>query len=224
MTAREHSRREDVNPSGHDDDDVQQIVTLLRQRSGSATVDYLQELSGFPELQLRACLDELKNAGRIDVHTGISSVQIELREQSDSDRPIVTDGSGRIADLDLDLRPRDVFDLLSPARRREMVRYMAALTPSDEVGETHIELRELATVITAGQVGSRPADLNHEERHRVYIALCQNHAEALDEFGVSTYHRRVKKITATADVLALAEIVEEIEAASTGGTVNVERE
>ena len=221
MTARDHTHRGDVNPNDAHDGDVQQIVNLLRQRSGSATVDYLRQLSGYPEPQLRACLDELKDAGKIDVNTGISSVRISLREAVDSDPTIVTDGSGLISDLQLTISTGDVFELLSSPRRREMIKQMAALTPPGGAGETHIEIRELATMTAVSQLGCRASELGQRERHRAYVSICQVHAEALEEYGVSTYHRRVKKITATADVLGLAEIVDVVEAAA-GGAVDVE--
>jgi len=218
MTARKHTHHRDDNLSDAEEDDVQQIINLFRQRSGSATVDYLRDLSEFPELQLRACQDELRNAGKIDVHNGVDSVRITLREQNGSNRPIVTDGSGLVRDLDLSIKAGDVFELLSSPRRREMLKQMAEITPPGGEDDTHIELRKLATMIATSKAGCRPADLDHRERHRAYVSLCQVHAEALDEYGVSTYHRRVKKITSTADVLALAEIVDAVEAAASAGS------
>lgn len=216
MTAREHTHRGDVNPSDATDDDVQQIVNLLRQRSGSATVEYLRELSGFAELQLRACLDELRSAGRIEVRTGISSVKIELRERDNTDRPIVTDGSGLVEDLDLSVTASDVFEILSSPRRREMVKQLAELTPADDVDDTYVELGDLATLTATSQLGVRPSDLEERERHRAYVSICQVHAETLDEYDVAEYYRRVKKIGTSRDVLALAQVVDAVEAAAGG--------
>ena len=195
-------------------------MTLLQQRSGSATVNYLRELSGYPEAQLRACLNELRDAGRIDVRTGVSSVRIELREQN-SDHHIVTDGSGRIEDLELSVPGEVVFDLLSSDRRRELIKVLAEITPDHRIHETYHELRDLATLVATRQIGKRAGELTHQQRNRVYISLCQVHAEALDNSGVVTYHDRVKKIAPSNDVFALAEIVDAVEAAA-GGAVDVE--
>lgn len=214
MTASNDTHRESVNSTGAHGSDVQQIVTLLRQRSGSATVDYLRELSGFPDAQLRACLDELKTAGKIDVHTGVESVRIELRERAGGDRPLVTDGSGRIEDLELSMPSSLVFDLLSSERRRLLIKILAEFTPTDAVGETHHELRDLATALATTQTGLRRSEMTSQQRNRVYISLCQTHAEVLDNAGVATYHRRVKQLTPSDDVHALATIIEAIEAAA----------
>ena len=217
MTARDDTHRDTVKPNGAHDDDVQQIVTLLRQRSGSATVDYLRELSEYPEAQLRACLDELRADGKIDVRTGVESVRIELREQTGGDRPIITDGSGCVGHLDLSTPSGVVFDLLSNERRRELIKLLAEKTPAKAPGETYHEIRHLATTLAASQVGVRPGELTHQQRNRVYISLCQVHAEALDHTGVATYHKRVKKISPSKDVHALAESVEAIESAADPG-------
>mgnify|MGYP006289467953 FL=1 len=213
MTARDDTHRETVNPTGAHEDDVQQIVTLLQQRSGSVTVDYLREIAGYPEPQLRACVNKLRDAGRIEVRAGVSRLRIELRGQN-SDNHIVTDGSGRIEDIKLSIPSEVTFDLLSSDRRRELIKMLAEITPHHEVNETYHELRDLATVVAMRQIGKRASELSHQQRNRVYISLCQVHAEALDNTGVVTYYDRVQKIGPTKDVFALAEIVEVIQAAS----------
>lgn len=214
MTADDHTHREPVNPTGAHDTDVQQLVTLLRQRGGSATMDYLRSLSEFAEPRLRACLKELEEAGRIHVQPGYNSVDVELLEGDNRDRPIVADGSGRLDDFELALTPSEVFEILSSTRRRALIKQLSALTPQGEEAETHLELQELAEMTAASTTGGRPGELSRDERHRAYVSLTQVHAESLEDYGVAEYHKRVKKITPTVDVHALATIVEDVEEAT----------
>jgi len=214
MTADDTTHRERVNPTGaHGHSDVQQIVTLLRQRGGSATMDYLRSLTEFAEQRLRACLEELEEAGRIHVQPGYSSVDVELLE-GDRDRPVVADGSGHLDDCELGLTPSEVFEILSSNRRRRLITELSALTPQGEEAETHLKVGEIATSIALARQGVTSEELSHDERHRAYVSLTQVHAESLEDYGVAEYHKRVKKITPTADIHALATIVEDVEAAA----------
>lgn len=215
MTADDTTHREPVNPTGAHGNDVQQIVTLLRQRGGSATMDYLRSLTEYAEPRLRACLEELEEAGRIHVQPGYNSVDVELLE-GDHDRPVVADGSGRLDDFELALSTSEVFEILSSNRRRRLITELSALTPQGEEAETHLKVGEIATSIAvARQEGVTSEELSHDERHRAYVSLTQVHAEALEDYGIAEFHRRVKKITPTADIHALAAIVEDVEAAAT---------
>jgi hypothetical protein len=176
-------------------------------------MDYLRSLSEFAEPRLRACLKELEEAGRIHVQPGYNSVDVELLE-GDRDRPVVADGSGRLDDFELGLTTSEVFEILSSTRRRALIKQLSALTPRGKEGETHLELQELAEMTAASTTGGRPGELSRDERHRAYVSLTQVHAESLEDYGVAEYHKRVKKITPTADIHALATIVEDVEAAA----------
>jgi len=213
MTADDTTHREPVNPTGAHGNDVQQIVTLLRQRGGSATMDYLRSLTEYAEPRLRACLEELEEAGRIHVQPGYNSVDVELLE-GDRNRPVVADGSGHLDDCELALTPSEVFEILSSTRRRRLITELSALTPQGEEAETHLKVGEIATSIAVARQGVTSEELSHDERHRAYVSLTQVHAESLEDYGVAEYHKRVKKITPTADIHALATIVEDVEAAA----------
>lgn len=220
MTADNHTHREPVNPHGAHGTDVQRLATLLQQCGGSTTIDYLRELSMIPEPRLRDALDELQEAERISVHTGLKRVRVDLLEEATNDHRIVADGSGVIDDVGISITTDEIFELLSSARRRELIKQISNLTPEGEEAETHLELRPLSTWTVMARTGRRVTELSKDEQHRAYVSLTQVHAEALDESDVAEYHQRVKKLTPTEDIHALAAIVEAVEAAAGAGVKN----
>jgi hypothetical protein len=214
MTADDNTHRERVNPTGAHDTDVQQIVTLLRQRGCSATLNYLWSLTDFAEPQLRARLDDLEGVKRINVLIKYNNVCFEILGGDSRGQPILTDGSGHFGKNITSLTPNEIFDILSNARRRRLITKLAELTPTGEAGETHLEIGKIATAVAVARHGVSPEELSHDDRHRAYVSLTQVHAETLEEYGVAEYHKRVKKITPKTDVHALAAIIKAVEAAA----------
>ena len=214
MTADNHTYRERVNLTGAHDTDVQQIVTLLRQCGGSATIDYLRSLTEFAEPQLRACLDNLEEVKQIDFFIKYNNIYFEILIGDNRGQPVLTDGSGHLGENIISLTPDEIFDILSNTRRRRLITKLAELTPTGGAGETHLGIGKIATAVAAARHGVSPEELSHDDRHRAYVSLTQVHAETLEDYGVAEYHKRVKKITPKTDVHALAAIIKAVEAAS----------
>jgi hypothetical protein len=214
MTADDHTHRERVNPTGAHDKDVQQIVTLLRQCGGSATMDYLRSLTEFEEPKLRACLDYFEEIKQIDILVKCNSIYVKILEGDSRGQPVLTDGSGHLGENIVSLTPDEIFDILSNTRRRQLIIKLAELTPTGEGGETHLKIGKIATAVAVARHGVSPEELSHDDRHRAYVSLTQVHAETLEDYGVAEYHKRVKKITPKSDVHALAAIIKAVEAAA----------
>ena len=214
MTADQSTHRERVNPTGAHDTDVQTVVTMLPQCDGATKIRLARELTEHLQLRLPAVLEKLKHPEIINFLCSFRNSREGLPEEDNPKLSVIADGSGMIDDYEVSITANDIFELLASPRRRALIKQISELTPIGEETETHLELRELATMMAGAQTGVDTGELSNEERHRTYVSLTQVHAESLEEHDVATYHRRVKKITPTADIHALATIIEAVEAAA----------
>lgn len=96
-------------------------------------------------------------------------------DRSDSDEAIGTD---------------ELFALLSNARRRRVLRYLA-----DNGGE--VRLRELATEIAAMENGVETVEVTYAQRKRLYTSLYQSHLPRMERSGVIEYNRNSGVVTLT---------------------------
>ena len=87
--------------------------------------------------------------------------------------------------------PRDeVFAVLSNGRRRCALHYL-----KQEDG--HADLRDLTEYVAAWENDTTVADLQSNERKRVYTALRQSHLPRMDKAGIVEYHNNRGEIELT---------------------------
>lgn len=93
--------------------------------------------------------------------------------------------------------PRDtLFDLLSSARRRYVVRHLL-----QHGGEA--EFAALVDHVAALEVDTSTGELTADERKPVYVSLRQTHLPRLDEAGVVEYDQHRGTVSATGRLAAL---------------------
>ena len=80
-----------------------------------------------------------------------------------------------------ELSKDEVFEVLSNARRREVIRYLV-----NQEGEATAS--EIAEHIAALENDKPVSQLSSSERKRVYVALYQNHLPKMDTVGVIDYN------------------------------------
>jgi len=100
------------------------------------------------------------------------------------------DTTGRDRDSSIPVSVDNAADSLSTARRR-----LTILLVDEHYGT--LDAGELATAIAAIETGQRIAELNAQERKRVYISLYQHHLEKLDHAGAIVYEERSKSVYPT---------------------------
>lgn len=95
----------------------------------------------------------------------------------------VRDNTGALAEYDGDREPRreEIFELLSNARRRQIVH---ALLQRDQ---DEVTLRELSRLIAGWENGVDPEAVTTTQRKRVYTALRQSHLPRLADTGFVRY-------------------------------------
>lgn len=95
-----------------------------------------------------------------------------------------------------DLTRDDVFDLLSNARRRYVIHYLAGSGGREN-------LTELAEEVAAWEMGVPVDAVTDDARRRVYISLYQTHLPKLEQSGIVTYDQesRIVELTVRADDL-----------------------
>jgi len=224
MTANENTRtgRHNSGATRVQNPDAQAILEYLNTVD-SATLEGLAARAGLPEAHLRDLLDELQADDLITVQTGFDAVRISITDNGPDQPDVATDGGlfglglfdADKTDPDVDLEPEEVWCVLSNCRRRRLIRFLAAFHSEDK--EHFVELSQLATALAKAQIGARASEPLSDRRHRMYITLCQTHAPLLDEYGVIEYLDRPQKLRVTDDVIGLAQILEDVDAACTGG-------
>lgn len=93
-------------------------------------------------------------------------------------------------DTNGDLSPDDIFEILSNSRRRYLIH-----TLHQRGGAAG--LSELADRIAASEHGIPIADVESDQRRRVYISLYQTHLPKLEEYGIVDYDEEDKTVSLT---------------------------
>ena len=106
------------------------------------------------------------------------------------------------------LSTETVCELISNARRRAVVRRVAALADTESV-----EMGDLAREIAGEEHDISPATVSAEQRKTVYVSLLQNHLPKLDAAGVVDWNDRSGDVAHGQSVDELAALVEGIERA-----------
>lgn len=83
---------------------------------------------------------------------------------------------------DIEAREREMFTVLSNARRLSVLRYLLEIDGSTD-------LETLIQVVAAEEFGVPVSDLDRKEERRVYVALHQNHLPYLEEKGLVEWDR-----------------------------------
>ena len=104
------------------------------------------------------------------------------------------------------LSTETVCELISNARRRAVIRHIAALDPDESV-----RMGELARTIAGEENDIAPTAVSAEQRKTVYVSLLQNHLPKLDSAGVVEWNDRSGDIAHGTSVDELAALVESIE-------------
>ena len=99
-----------------------------------------------------------------------------------------------------------VCELISNARRRAVIRHVAALDADGSV-----RMGELARTIAGEENDIAPTAVSAEQRKTVYVSLLQNHLPKLDAAGVVDWNDRSGDITHDRSVDELAALIESIE-------------
>lgn len=94
------------------------------------------------------------------------------------------------------LSPDDVFEILSNARRRQLLFYL-----TNEDGQA--ELYDLSRQIASDETGLHPEELERRDFKRVYVSLYQTHIPLLEDHGLITYRTDDRIITLTDKVTQL---------------------
>lgn len=110
----------------------------------------------------------------------------------------------------IDLSTETVCELISNARRRAVIRRVAALDADESV-----QMGDLARTIAGEEHDISPATVSSEQRKTVYVSLLQNHLPKLDAAGVVDWNDRSGDIAHGRSVGELAALVEGIERACT---------
>lgn len=106
-----------------------------------------------------------------------SNDSVQSDERDDADGPLgVLSGGG-----DEELSRDEVFDVLSSARRRFVLSYLAW-----EGGEP-VELSTLADEIAARENDTSVSELTSQQRKRLYVSLYQTHVPKLADLGIVEY-------------------------------------
>lgn len=102
-------------------------------------------------------------------------------DTSDPERPpAVTDGPQDPTDTNLNLSTEDVYEVLSNRRRRYTIHY---LKQTDDP----VDVSTLAEQVAAWENDKAVAELDSQERKRVYISLYQSHLPTLEKRGLVSY-------------------------------------
>ena len=104
------------------------------------------------------------------------------------------------------LSTETVCELISNARRRAVIRHVAALDPDKTV-----QMGDLARAIAGEEHDISPAAVSSEQRKTVYVSLLQNHLPKLDGADVVDWNDRSGDIAHGRSVTELAALVESIE-------------
>lgn len=115
----------------------------------------------------------------------VSSDEGEASEPTATEAEQVTEDGGP-ADLGLDT----VFDALTNARRRLVLRYL-----NEQNGQ--VTLSDLAEHVAAIENDTTPEALDSQQRKRVYVGLYQSHLPKLDSMGVLTFDQQRGRIERT---------------------------
>jgi hypothetical protein len=99
-----------------------------------------------------------------------------------------------------------VCELISNARRRAVIRHIAALD-----GERTVGMGDLARAIAGEEHDIPPARVSAEQRKTVYVSLLQNHLPKLDTANVVEWNDRSGAVARGRSVDELAALVEAIE-------------
>lgn len=106
------------------------------------------------------------------------------------------------------LSTETVCELISNARRRAVIRRVAALDPEESV-----QMGDLARAIAGEEHDIAPAVVSAEQRKTVYVSLLQNHLPKLDDACVVKWNDRSGDVAHGRSVNELAALVESIERA-----------
>jgi len=90
------------------------------------------------------------------------------------------DSDGNLESLSKDR----IFEILSSARRRRVVRYL-----KEHADETEIRLRDLAEQLAAWENQTTVAEVTYKQRKRVYTSLYQSHLPKMYEYGFVNYDK-----------------------------------
>lgn len=90
----------------------------------------------------------------------------------------------------IDLSVDDLFDVLSPARRRET---LAVLTECHSA----VDVESLARDVAARERDVAPDTLSESDVEEVHVTLHHVHLPKLDDAGLVDYHRDDGSVTAT---------------------------
>jgi hypothetical protein len=115
----------------------------------------------------------------------MSTETSKRRQQSANGQPAADEDVDRLPQPDPEADPLtkdEMFHLLSNRRRRDALRYLA---DRDEP----VDMRDLAEQVAAWEHDTTVAQLDSDERQRVYIALYQTHLPKLDSHGVIAYNQ-----------------------------------
>jgi len=206
MTARKPDDTESDN-SGvtREDLDAQTVLDYIRQKQ-NVTVDGLATRAGVTKDELRWTLDELQQRGLITVEQGMRAVHVRPTD----DDSVATDGGvfGKLlgavsADQpSVDMVEQDLYECLSDQRRRRLIRFLAGLYDGEEL--VFVEVNTLAEALAGAE---NAGDLVTDEVHRNYVSLVQVHLPLLDHYGLIEYYDRPKKLRATEDAVAVADLM-----------------
>lgn len=100
------------------------------------------------------------------------------------------------------LSTEDVYDILSNRRRRYAIHYL-------KQHEGSVDVSTLAEQIAAWENDKTPAELDSQERKRVYISLYQSHLPTLEKRGLVSYDADRGMVT-LADPVVNADIYLEV--------------
>ena len=85
-------------------------------------------------------------------------------------------------EAELSMPDDELFHLLQNSRRRAVLRYLHGQ-------EGPVQMRDVAEQVAAWEYDTTVAQLAHQERQRVYIALYQAHLDTLADAGVIAYDK-----------------------------------
>ena len=85
-----------------------------------------------------------------------------------------------------------IFEILSSARRRRVIRYL-----KEHAGETEIRRRDLAEQLAAWENETTLSEVTYKQRKRVYTSLYQSHLPKMYEYGFVNYDKNRGTVSLT---------------------------
>lgn len=219
MTAHTHTGQSNKKAGRTDGGiDPETLLCYIRDQ-GRVSLEGVATRAGITERECRRHVMTLRERGLVDVSTGLRAVWITPTVDDVDDPDLTTDGGGPVQRLvhaltdsqeSVGLTADELYECLNNERRRRIIRFTAAFYDRHE--SVYVAVDTLADAL-ADRITTDETPPAREDtiRHRHYVSITQQHAPALDEYGLVEYFERVQMLRATEAGVTVAALITEID-------------